>query len=202
MAFQGGQRVEVRVRTQNLSTLYYTAKIITVFSRNDYIVLYETRWKPYNSQQSLLDIVNEADIRPCPPTPEVIPIIYQNGDRVDVYYDGAWRIGTVISRVEPQYKYNVRLENSGFGLLSSFYRIRIHQEWINGSWITPAAPTLAMAGLLYPRQCHGGGSSWHVTLAPPQIHGLLLRVKGDDFKAQHFIYASVSGREVRLHHTC
>ncbi|KAK6932675.1 Agenet-like domain [Dillenia turbinata] len=139
MAFQERQRVEVCVRIETLPTSYYAGNIISVLNRNEYIVRYETRWKPNNSTELLAEVVKEADVRPFPPTPDVIPTIYQNGDRVDVYYGGAWRIGTVLNRVFPLYKYNVRLENSGFNLLCSFYRIRTHQEWINGNWITPAA---------------------------------------------------------------
>lgn len=111
---------------------YYVATVLAAIGKTRFLVQYQTRSAASgDNAKPLTAIVDAAEVRPLPPE---IPVgTLDVSGRVDAYLSGAWRVGTVARRVDPNYI--VRLDGSGDEIHCPFYRIRVHLDWVEGKWI-------------------------------------------------------------------
>ncbi|GLU13805.1 hypothetical protein SLE2022_304160 [Rubroshorea leprosula] len=130
MAFQYEQSVEICKKQQGFFGSYYTATLLAAVGRNRYLIRYETRFSE-DKTRLLVEPVDADEVRPFPP-----PVPYTNffvSDRVDAYIDDAWWVGSVTTKVDPNYI--VRLDSTGDEVHCAFYRLRLHLEFQDGQWL-------------------------------------------------------------------
>ncbi|KAK9267202.1 hypothetical protein L1049_009622 [Liquidambar formosana] len=132
MAFRYKETVEICSKEERFLGSYYAATLLAAVGRTRYLVRYNTRFTD-DKQRLLTAAVDAADIRPFPP--EIPFRSFAVSDQVDAYVDGAWWVGEVVQKVDPNY--HVRLDINGSVLHLPFYRVRIHLEWEDGNWVYP-----------------------------------------------------------------
>ena len=130
MAFQKGDKVEVASKEDGYLGSYFGATVVAELAQTEYIVQYKNLVKK-DFSGPLLEVVTGEELRPVPYT---IPTKgFRLGDIVDAYANEGWWVGMICGKT--QGKYVVYFEN--YPELKYVYpisRLRIHQEWINGTW--------------------------------------------------------------------
>ncbi|XP_031281889.1 protein AGENET DOMAIN (AGD)-CONTAINING P1-like [Pistacia vera] len=129
MAFHHKETVEIHKKQKGFSGPYYTATILAAIGKTKYLVRYETRFAE-DRTRLLTEAVDEADVRPLPPTNLEV-----SDNIVDAYVNDGWWVGRIVRKVDPNYY--VKLESSGNVVHCPFYKVRIHLEWEDGKWVYP-----------------------------------------------------------------
>lgn len=128
MSYRHKETVEIYKKQEGFLGPYYTAKILAAIGRTKYWVQYENRFAA-DKTRLLIELVEETDIRPLPPTN------FEVSDIVDAYVNDAWWVGKIVRKVDPNYY--VRLDSTGNVVHCPFYKVRIHLEWEDGKWVYP-----------------------------------------------------------------
>ncbi|GAB4831408.1 hypothetical protein Ancab_005419 [Ancistrocladus abbreviatus] len=133
MGFRYEEEIEICSKKDGNLVAYYPATILAAVGKNRYIVEYKTR---FNDEKTrfLTAIIDREDIRPSPPSIQVNDFV--ESDRVDAYLNGAWWVGKIVRKVDPNYY--VRLDRDGSEAHSAFYKVRLHLDWEDGNWVCPA----------------------------------------------------------------
>ncbi|KAJ0018323.1 hypothetical protein Pint_10399 [Pistacia integerrima] len=84
MAFRHKETVEIHKKQEGFSGPYYTATILAAIGKTKYLVRYETRFAE-DRTRLLTEAVDEADVRPLPPTNLEV-----SDNIVDAYVNDGW----------------------------------------------------------------------------------------------------------------
>ncbi|KAK8297111.1 protein AGENET DOMAIN (AGD)-CONTAINING P1 isoform X1 [Gossypium raimondii] len=145
MAFKLNDLVEICKKEEGFSGVYYTAILLAAVGRKRYLVRYENRFNEDGSR-FLTEAVDSDEIRPSPPQPSGYN--FAMAERVEAFVDFAWRVGTVIRKVDPNYY--VKLDCNGKEHHCPFFKVRRHLEWQNGTWLSPATGSTKSIGFPFP----------------------------------------------------
>ncbi|KAI3722949.1 hypothetical protein L2E82_34179 [Cichorium intybus] len=131
MAFQRGDRVEISSKEKGFEGSYYTANVIARLFKEEYIIQYRTLMKE-DGFGPLREVVSADQIQPLPP--EVPATRFSAGDVVDAYEKDGWWVGTISGKMGSNYF--VYFENTNEEIVLPLGLLRIHQNWVNGSWVS------------------------------------------------------------------
>ncbi|XP_073152380.1 protein AGENET DOMAIN (AGD)-CONTAINING P1-like [Henckelia pumila] len=149
MYFQQGDRVEVASKEVGFVGSYYEATVVgTIPRRNKYVVEHKITFvkdEYMSSTAPLREVVHAIEVRPRPP--EMYMTEFRLGDRVDVFDDDGWWVGTVKGADFDEGKYYVYLKILGFEICYHVERLRVHQDWKNGTWTEKASDSELRFGL-------------------------------------------------------
>ncbi|XP_007025383.2 PREDICTED: DUF724 domain-containing protein 2 [Theobroma cacao] len=131
MDFKYDDPIEICKKEEGFSGIYYKAKYLAAMGSNKYLVRYDTRLTE-DGYSPIVEAVDADEIRPLPPKSAHNIVV---SDKVDAYVNLAWRVGTVIRKVDSNY--HVKLDCDGKEAHCAFYNVRLHHEWRDGSWFDP-----------------------------------------------------------------
>lgn len=140
MGFQIGDQVEICSKEDGFLGSYYAARIIGLVGNNNenkqtlYVVEYETLLKADKSGP-LVEVVPAREVRPMPPeTPPVVNgfMLY---DEVDAFDKDGWWVGKVTGRNKLG-KVLVYFDIWKVEIAYKLSKLRFHQEWCNGKWLS------------------------------------------------------------------
>ncbi|KAI3853537.1 hypothetical protein MKW92_009819 [Papaver armeniacum] len=140
--FQRGDVVEVSSKHERLLGSYFEATIIKRTEKFEFLVEYKHLYE--NNKKCLLrEIVHTAKIRPIPP--EIKASYFNIYDQVDVNDKNGWRVGRITDRDairskstgEDRSMYSVYFSSTGEEIAYKKWKLRVHQEWVNGKWVRP-----------------------------------------------------------------
>ncbi|KAL3524621.1 hypothetical protein ACH5RR_012993 [Cinchona calisaya] len=131
MDYKRGDQVEVISKEDGFEGSYYEAIIVTKLQKKEYIVTYRTLLKDDHSGP-LREVVTFDELRPAPP--EILASWFELNDEVDAFDNDGWWVGKIIGRIGSLY--NVYFESSGEEIAYRIDRLRVHQDCVNGRWIS------------------------------------------------------------------
>ncbi|KAJ8752273.1 hypothetical protein K2173_003909 [Erythroxylum novogranatense] len=125
--------VEVSSDEDGLKGAWFAATIVEVVAKDKYLVQYESL-KTADDAGFLGEEIDILHIRPRPPETIVVDC-FKLMDEVDAHYNDAWWLG-LIYKVHPNSRYVVYFKDTDEELVFNHSDLRIHQDWIDGKWIT------------------------------------------------------------------
>ncbi|KAK6911673.1 Agenet-like domain [Dillenia turbinata] len=131
--FSNGMLVEVSSDEDGFQGAWFGATIVEAAGENKYLIEYKNL-KTEDNKEFLREEIDSLHIRPCPPETLVIDR-FNLLDEVDALYNDGWWVG-VISKVLGRSKYLVYFRDTDEELQFDHKKLRPHQDWINGQWIT------------------------------------------------------------------
>ncbi|KZV48345.1 hypothetical protein F511_24451 [Dorcoceras hygrometricum] len=131
--FSPGTLVEVRNDDEGFEGAWFSATVIKDLNNEKYLIEYQTIYDDKKDIKLLREEVGSRQLRPYPPDIGVVDR-FEVHEQVDAMYDGVWWVG-VISKVRKNDKYSVFFKASDETLTFGHSDLRVHQEWINGTWV-------------------------------------------------------------------
>ncbi|XP_043701625.1 protein AGENET DOMAIN (AGD)-CONTAINING P1-like [Telopea speciosissima] len=131
-AYRTGDFVEICSNDEGFLGSYFAAKVLAV-GKTKLLVEYETLLTPDESGL-LKEIVHYREVRPRPP--EIPVSAFRVFEEVDAYDNEGWWVGRITS-VQDSNKYSVYFSHSRENNTYPFFRLRVHQDWKNGKWVSP-----------------------------------------------------------------
>lgn len=129
-----GDDVEV---TNNPPGSYYEATIISLLEDDKYLVEY-TELLNEDDDTLFTETVSYNDLRPKPPRVFVPAAAgYSENQKVDAYENEGWWLTSIIRRDSNSNYYFVRCMNGDYEIMVHSSLLRIHHDWIDGSWVVP-----------------------------------------------------------------
>ncbi|KAI3988599.1 hypothetical protein MKX01_026963 [Papaver californicum] len=137
--FHRGDLIEVSSK-EGLLGSFFEATIIKQTEKNEFLVEYKYLYED-NERRLLRQIVHAAKIRPIPP--EIKASYFNIYDQVDVNEKDGWRVGRITDRDpirskltgEDRSMYSVYFSSTGEEVAYRKWKLRVHQEWVNGKWV-------------------------------------------------------------------
>lgn len=127
-----GDCVEVSSKEDGFLGSYFEAKVIASKpAKSNFTVEYQTLLSDKDRTKKLREVVPAAEVRPRPPKVGVAG--YEVMDVVDAYDGDGWWVGRVTGRLGSD-RYLVYFDSSGDELEYLNSQMRIHQDWVDGSW--------------------------------------------------------------------
>ncbi|KAL6525884.1 hypothetical protein OROMI_030279 [Orobanche minor] len=151
--FPEGSLVEVRTREADFKDTFFSATVIPPEAISPQkgsrrksrrvSVEYHSLYKDEDGSELLKENVSISCVRPFPALQEIVEG-YEVNDAVDAFYQEGWWIGSVAQVLEGEEKrYVVSFRNPPDELQFGFSEIRIHWDWVNGSWVRPERQCIA-----------------------------------------------------------
>ncbi|KAG7596402.1 Agenet-like domain [Arabidopsis suecica] len=132
-AFSIGTPVEVSPEEEGFEDSWFLAKLIEYRGKDKCLVEYDNL-KAEDGKEPLREEVNVSRIRPLP-LESVMVSPFERHDKVNALYNDGWWVG-VIRKVLAKSSYLVLFKNTQELLKFHHSQLRLHQEWIDGKWIT------------------------------------------------------------------
>ena len=137
-SFQRGDQVEVCSKLEGFLGSYYEATVVANMGIN-YVVQYNNLVEEFNDAVPLKETVKAAEVRPLPP--EIREANnngagFHVGGRIDAYDLDGWWVGTVSSEDNGSGYQSVFFEYTGQELEYPVLKLRVHQDWRNGKWVS------------------------------------------------------------------
>lgn len=131
--FSTGTTVEVSSEEEGFEDSWFLARLIE-YRGNDKCLVEYGQIKAEDGKEPLREEVNVSQIRPQP-LESVMVSPFEKHDKVDALYNDGWWVG-VIKKVLAKANYLVEFEKTSEILKFHHSQLRLHQEWIDGKWIT------------------------------------------------------------------
>ncbi|XP_059663245.1 protein AGENET DOMAIN (AGD)-CONTAINING P1-like [Cornus florida] len=131
MGFRRGDQVEVASKEEGFLGSYYAATVIVEILKKEYIVQYRSLLKD-DMSGPLREIVTAGEVRPRPP--QIPATSFGLYDNVDAFDNDGWWVGKITGKVGLEYL--VYFETTGDQIAYPMSRLRVHQEWLNGKWVS------------------------------------------------------------------
>ncbi|KAL9145770.1 hypothetical protein ABFS82_13G065400 [Erythranthe guttata] len=133
--FRRGDLVEVASVEEGFVGSYYEATIVTdLVMMNEYIVQYKTLLKE-DLSGPLREVATAAEVRPRPPKIPPPANEFRLYDVVDAFDNDGWWAGKITGRTGDG-RYYVFFETTGDELPYPKDTLRVHQDWVNGNWVS------------------------------------------------------------------
>lgn len=128
-----GALVEVSSDEDGLNGAQFSGMVVEVLYEGKYLVEYSSI-RADDDEMFLREEIDALHIRPNPPK---IVVLHRFNvlDEVDAFYNDGWWVG-IIAKVLGNSKYVVYFRGSEEELEFKHSDLRIHQEWIDGRWIS------------------------------------------------------------------
>ncbi|KAH6780684.1 hypothetical protein C2S52_011921 [Perilla frutescens var. hirtella] len=129
--FRRGDLVEVASVEEGFVGSYYEATVVADIAKHGYVVQYRALLKE-DMSGPLRETATAAEVRPRPPP--LAAAEYRFDDVVDAFDNDGWWWGRITGRGRDGY--TVFFDTTGDEIFYPKNRLRIHQEWMNGRWIS------------------------------------------------------------------
>lgn len=124
--------MEVKSDEEGYQGSWFTAEIVGSIGTDKFLVEYQTL-KTDDESQPLIERAEASYIRPCPPEIQRVDR-FRLLEEVDAWYNDGWWVG-LICGVLGDLKYSVYFWTTNEELEFQHFKLRPHQEWIDGKWI-------------------------------------------------------------------
>ncbi|KAH9689742.1 protein AGENET DOMAIN (AGD)-CONTAINING P1 [Citrus sinensis] len=131
--FCKGTLVEVSSDEDGFQGAWFAATIVEPTGKDKYLVEYQSL-RTEDDKEFLKEEIDIKHIRPSPPETLMVDR-FNKLDEVDALYNDGWWVG-VISKVCSNSKYVVYFKTTKEELTFEHSDLRLHQDWINGKWVT------------------------------------------------------------------
>ncbi|EOA40166.1 hypothetical protein CARUB_v10008882mg [Capsella rubella] len=131
--FSIGTSVEVSSEEEGFEDSWFSAKLVEYRGKEKCLVEYD-KLKAEDGKEPLREEVNVSQIRPLP-LEQVMVCPFEKNDKVNALYNDGWWVG-VIRKVLAKSSYLVHFEKTQEILRFHHSQLRLHQDWIDGKWIT------------------------------------------------------------------
>ncbi|XVE82312.1 hypothetical protein DITRI_Ditri15bG0138200 [Diplodiscus trichospermus] len=131
--FPKGMKVEVKSDEYGYEGSWFSAVIVDSLGNDKYLVEYLTL-KTEDQAAFLKEEAYASYIRPRPPHAQCARR-YELFENVDAWYNDGWWIGQII-KVLSGWRYEVYFRTTSEVMEFKHNDLRLHQEWINGKWVT------------------------------------------------------------------
>ncbi|XP_042991798.1 DUF724 domain-containing protein 2-like isoform X3 [Carya illinoinensis] len=129
--FSSGMPVEVNIKKGNLSDAWFPAIVIKENGDDTFLVKYKSSDES-NLGRVTVDILH---IRVSLPPPPQANIKYDVLEKVDAFYDFAWRPGLIAKRINDT-RYLVYFNRTNEDKIINLSNIRPRVEWKDGKWVS------------------------------------------------------------------
>ncbi|KAI3449368.1 hypothetical protein Pfo_006033 [Paulownia fortunei] len=154
--FPKGSLVEVRTDEEDFKGVYFSATVILPSktspkkgSKNKskkLYVEYHNLLAQEDGSERLREFVDVSFVRPAPPLQEIVKG-FEPDDVVDAFYKDGWWTGVVTRVVEGGERFVVTFQHPPDELEFGLAELRVHWDWVNGSWVRPEKQSIA--GLMF-----------------------------------------------------
>lgn len=131
--FCKGTLVEVSSDEDGFQGAWFAATTVEPTGKDKYLVEYQSL-RTEDDKEFLKEEIDIKHIRPSPPETLMVDR-FNKLDEVDALYNDGWWVG-VISKVCSNSKYVVYFKTTKEELTFEHSDLRLHQDWINGKWVT------------------------------------------------------------------
>ncbi|TYG87373.1 hypothetical protein ES288_A13G209300v1 [Gossypium darwinii] len=136
---QPGSQVEISSNDPGFRGSWYTGVIIKRPSSkkpSKFLVQYTHLFEDEAGTTPLRETIDAVDIRPLAPRESTRK--FKFSEEVDAYYNDGWWEGVITKELENG-NFHVYFKRSKEQLEFGEEQLRLHREWINGSWTPPLA---------------------------------------------------------------
>lgn len=134
LSFQRGDKVEICSKVEGFLGSYFEATIVANMGTN-YVIQYKNLMEEFDESVPLKETVMAGEVRPLPP--EITEAsVFHVGDKIDAYDLDGWWVGTISSEKNSSGRHSVFFETTGQELAYPILKLRVHQEWRNGKWVS------------------------------------------------------------------
>lgn len=135
--FKKGAEVEVSSDDDGFRGAWFAATVVRSPSRrtNKLLVQYKSLVTDRSRSKPLIEAVRTGQVRPLPPS-EPIPV-FSSGEKVDAFLNDGWWEG-IVDKVLDDSRYSVFFSVTNEYMEFNQSELRIHREWVSGSWILPS----------------------------------------------------------------
>ncbi|OMO78837.1 hypothetical protein CCACVL1_14067 [Corchorus capsularis] len=139
---QPGSQVEISINDKGFRGSWYTGTVIrraaqssrnNPLAANNYLVEYHEILNK-GATKPLRETVHAANLRPL--APRETSRKFKFAEDVDAYNDDGWWEGTITKELDNG-NFHVYFMGSKEQMEFSEDQLRLHREWVNGSWIPP-----------------------------------------------------------------
>ncbi|XWS57412.1 hypothetical protein CRYUN_Cryun09bG0172000 [Craigia yunnanensis] len=136
---QPGSRVEISSNDPGFRGSWFTGSILKRASSrngnpNKFLVQYTHLFQDDAGTKPLKETINAVDIRPLAPRERARK--FKFAEEVDAFYNDGWWEGVITKELENG-KFHVYFKRSKEQLEFGEDQLRLHREWVNGSWTPP-----------------------------------------------------------------
>ena len=137
MEFQRGDKVEVCSQQQGFVGSYYAATVINQLDNNSYEVRYK-RLVEEDGTTPLKEVVQGDEIRLRPPIKlsKMAVDSLAMYEEVDAFDNDGWWVGNITGKQGLSYYYVYFDFPYCVEEIYHVSNLRIHQEWVDGKWVT------------------------------------------------------------------
>ncbi|KAL1363149.1 hypothetical protein HN51_011340 [Arachis hypogaea] len=130
--FQIGQKVEVCGKEEGFFGSYYEATIVSCVGNSCYLVQYKNLLSATEPNKPLVEMVKLKDLRPIP-SEDLGSHEFIVNQNVDVFDNDGWWVGKITSKRGS--RYSVYFSSTNEEIVYPSSQIRVHLDWIDGSWV-------------------------------------------------------------------
>ncbi|KAJ7977845.1 Agenet-like domain containing protein [Quillaja saponaria] len=137
-SFKPGSTVEISSDDEGFRGSWFLGTIVRRCSSKGslvkFLVEYKTIMEDEKGSKPLSEMIDLSQLRPEPP--RETDRDFKFGEDVDAYYNDGWWEGTITEQLENG-KFGVFFRTSREQLEFRKEDLRLHREWVNGTWIPP-----------------------------------------------------------------
>ncbi|XVE89539.1 hypothetical protein DITRI_Ditri20bG0004200 [Diplodiscus trichospermus] len=134
---QPGSQVEISSNDPGFRGSWFTGFILkraSLRNPNRFIVQYTHLFQDEAGTKPLKETINAVDLRPLAPRERARK--FKFGEEVDAFYNDGWWEGVITKELENG-NFHVYFKRSKEQLEFGEDQLRLHREWVNGSWTPP-----------------------------------------------------------------
>lgn len=153
--FKKGAEVEVSSDDDGFRGAWFAATVVRSPSRrtNKLLVQYKSLVTDRSRSKPLIEAVRTGQVRPLPPS-EPIPV-FSSGEKVDAFLNDGWWEG-IVDKVLDDSRYSVFFSVTNEYMEFNQSELRIHREWVSGSWILPSEQEKMSLSSIGEAKCYNG----------------------------------------------
>ncbi|XP_011079520.1 DUF724 domain-containing protein 3 isoform X1 [Sesamum indicum] len=146
--FPQGSLVEVRTDEEDFKGVFFSATVLPPPKKGSkkksekLYVEYIDLLADEDGSDRLREYVDISFVRPPPPLQEIVKG-FEPDDVVDAFYKDGWWTGVVSRVVEGGQRFVVTFQYPPDELEFGLAELRVHWDWVNGSWVRPGKQNIA-----------------------------------------------------------
>ncbi|KAL0420156.1 UNVERIFIED_CONTAM: DUF724 domain-containing protein 5 [Sesamum radiatum] len=146
--FPLGSLVEVRTDEEDFKGVFFSATVLPPPKKcskkkpEKLYVEYNDLLADEDGSERLREYVDISFVRPPPPLQEIVKC-FEPDDVVDAFYKDGWWTGVVTRVLEGGQRFVVTFQYPPDELEFRLAELRVHWDWVNGSWVRPGKQNIA-----------------------------------------------------------
>ncbi|KAL0389742.1 UNVERIFIED_CONTAM: protein AGENET DOMAIN (AGD)-CONTAINING P1 [Sesamum calycinum] len=146
--FPLGSLVEVRTDEEDFKGVFFSATVLPPPKKcskkkpEKLYVEYNDLLADEDGSERLREYVDISFVRPPPPFQEIVKC-FEPDDVVDAFYKDGWWTGVVTRVLEGGQRFVVTFQYPPDELEFRLAELRVHWDWVNGSWVRPGKQNIA-----------------------------------------------------------